>query len=223
MRTVSLTKPVAALAVMSTLYAGGLSLAGSAFAADPSKPADAVAAATQSKSDGALLKTVDEAYKALREIRAARLAIFNGQAEQASKFVADAQKDLAAAKALVPTHAIKDKKTPQAGDSYLPIDTSLTLAEGFKATPEKQTAIGKANEHLSKGDHKQAVEVLKAANIDITVSAALIPTQASLAHVADAAKLMGEKKYYEANIALKAVEDSIIIVSYSLDDVPKQG
>ena len=39
----------------------------------------------------------------------------------------------------------------------------------------------------------------------------------------DAVKLMGEKKYYEANLALKAVEDSIIVERYDVDGVPVQG
>lgn len=159
----------------------------------------------------------------MRSIRAARLAIFNGQPEVATQMVQDAQKEMKTAEGMNPTHAITDKKAPTEGDAYLPFDLSLGLAEGFKPKPDKQQLLDKANEHIATGDTKKAVDELKLANIDVAISAALVPVKAGVAHLDDAAKLIGEKKYYEANLALKAVDDSVIIESYSADGVSEQG
>ncbi len=109
------------------------------------------------------------------------------------------------------------------GDIYVPFDSLLTLSEGFMPTAEKQETLKKANERLAKGEHKEAAKALRLANIDVTVTAMLVPAKGSLQHVKDAAKLINEKKYYEANLALKAVEDAIVVVSYSVDAVPVQG
>lgn len=222
---------VAALALISGLGLGSMALVAPTLA-DEAQPAaapapaakpDAVAAATQTADQKALLKTVDEAYKAMREVRAARLAIFNGQTDVATNLVNDAAADMEAAQAALPTHAIRDKKAPDAEDAYLPIDASMTLAEGFVPSAEKQATIDEANQHLANGDSRKAAEVLKLAKIDVTISTALIPARAGLAHIRDAAKLMGEQKYYEANLALKAAENLVVIDTYSLDGVPRQG
>ena len=194
------------------------------FAADAAKPkTDAVAAVSAKAKDDAIINTVEDAYKALREIRAARLAIFNASTEEALKLTMEAQTNLQAAQGQVAQYAVKTQKPAAAGDAYIPFDSSMTLSEGFKATPEKQATLVKANEHIANGESKKAVEVLKAANIDLTLSAALIPANASVAHVNDAIALMKEQKFYEANLALKAIEDSVIIDSYSVDAIPVQG
>lgn len=225
------THSKAALAIFSVALLSGGALTGAipGYAADATKPAavsaqkDAVAKATETAKDAAMIKTVDEAYKAMREIRAARLAIFNGSLHEAGKFVGQAKADMQTAQGQMKDFAISTQKSAARDDAYIPFDTSLALSEGFKPTAEKQTSLDKANQHLAKGEHKQAVEVLKTANIDVTVSATLLPANASLQHVKDAATLLGEKKYYEANLALKAVEDSVIVDAYSVDNIPVQG
>ncbi|TYC69018.1 YfdX family protein [Stappia sp. BW2] len=232
MRKYNLAKSATALAMLAAVGAGALQIAPALAdskaptaveqtATTPAK--DAVATATQSSEENAILKTADDAYQAIREVRAARIAIFNGQPDQATNFVNGAKKDFEAAQTAMSTYAIKDKKTPKEGDSYLPFDSSLSLAEGFVPTQDKQETLLKANEHLAKGESKKAAEILKLANVDVTVTAALVPANASVAHVTDAAKLIGEKKYYEANLALKAIEDSVVVENYSVDAVPAQG
>lgn len=182
---------------------------------------DAVAKATQ-KDQGAFIKTADEAFKALREVRAARIAIFNGDTDNALKFVTDAKSDMEAAKALIPTHGIKSEQAPNKDDFYIPFDTSIRLSEGFVPTDEKSEAISKANEHLAKGEQKQAQDVLKLANIEVAVSAALIPAETSVEHLQDASRLLDQHKYYEANLALKALEDTVLVESYAIDGIPTQ-
>ncbi len=54
---------------------------------------DAVATVSEAANDQ-IIKTVDEAYQALRGIRAARLAIFNGTPDMATKYADKAVVDL---------------------------------------------------------------------------------------------------------------------------------
>jgi len=183
----------------------------------------AVDAQLNAAEDKAIIKTMDEAYSALREIHAARLAIFNGSPDAAAKMVKTAQADLQTANDKMKDFQV-DKITPTLkDDAYVPFDTSLALTEGFKPTPEKQASLKTANEHLAKGDSKKAVDELKLANIDVTISGAFLPAKASLSHVTDAANLISKQQYYEANLALKAVEDSIVMQSFNIDEVPVQG
>lgn len=39
----------------------------------------------------------------------------------------------------------------------------------------------------------------------------------------DAEKLISEKKYYEANLSLKAVEDLVLVEACEVDELPVQG
>ncbi|WP_300087651.1 YfdX family protein [uncultured Nitrosomonas sp.] len=194
-----------------------------AFADSHPAQKDAVAKVSEKARDEAIIKTADDAFHSLRAVQAARLAIFNGSIDEAVKLVSEAKTDMLKTKDDAKNFEIMTHKTANSGDVYVPFDTSMTLAEGFKPTTEKQASINKANQHLAKGEHKHAVEVLKAANIDVTVVAAMIPVNASLQHINDAGMLINEKKFYEANLVLKAVQDSVIIDAYSIDAIPKQG
>lgn len=219
-------------ALSALLSAGALATASPVLAADMAKPAagtataarqDAVASVSEKAKDDTMIKTVDEAYRAMREVQAARLAIFNGMPDQAQKFVDQAKADMQVAQSRTKDFAVKTQKEAASGDAYIPIDTSLALSEGFKPTKDKQAAIDKANQHLAKGEHKPAIEALRLANVDFTESAALIPAKAVLSHISDAATLLGQKKYYEANLALKAAVDAVIVEAYSIDAIPVQG
>lgn len=195
----------------------------SANADNHSPQKDVVAKVSENAKDKAIIKTVDEAFHAIRKVQAARLAIFNGLTDDAARLVNEAKADMQKAKANAKDFAIKTNKSETNGEIYIPFDTSLTLEEGFKPTTEKQTAINKANEHLAKGEHKHAIKVLKTANIDVTIVAAMIPVNASLQHLDDASMLINEKKFYEANLVLKAIQDSVTVDGYSIEAVPEQG
>jgi hypothetical protein len=215
---------ISVIAVAALMGASAVTFARPTFAADAMKPAtDAVASVAAKAKDDSIINTVEDAYKALREIRASRLAIFNGSTDEALKLATEAQTNFQSAETQMAQYSVQTKKPAASGDAYIPFDTSMMLSEGFKATPDKQAGIIKANEHIAKGESKKAVEVLKASNIDITLTAALIPAKASVTHIADAIALMKESKFYEANLALKAIEDSVIMDSYSVDTVPVQG
>lgn len=86
-----------ALMLSGTLVAGPLAYGVLPALADQTSPAatnqksaDAVAKTTSSSNDTELLTTVDDAYTAMREVRAARLALFDGNTDMATQMTNDA-------------------------------------------------------------------------------------------------------------------------------------
>jgi hypothetical protein len=170
-----------------------------------------------------LEKVSKEGFLAMRDIRWARVGIFDGQIKEAKSLLEHAKSDLAKAEKQAgrmtvtleveePSNAPGGKGTKKikVGD-LIPIDAAVMLAEGFEVKPEKKEAVAKANEHLKKGDVKKAVEVLQAADIGLVVTRTLIPVKATEEAVDKAIGLIGQQKYYEANLALKEAEDGAVI------------
>ena len=93
--------------------------------------------------------------------------------------------------------------------AWVPVDAQMTLGEDFVATPEKAAAVTEANKSLAKGDQKSAVEKLKLAHVDVNFVMAVMPLDKTAADVNQAATLIGQGKYYEANAALKTAEDGM--------------
>lgn len=204
--------------VIGLIALGGLvSAIAAAVASEP------VSATTEKAAESDFIKTSDAAYRVMRDVQATRLAIFNGLTDEATKLVSTAQKDAAEAIKDAKQYGIDIKKPTTDGDSYVPIDASIALADSFVPTPEKAEHIEKANEHIKAGDKKQAVEVLRLAEIDVVFSTVVVPIKFASAHIDDAAKLIAQGKYYEANLALKAIEDSLVFESFGIEEVPKQA
>jgi hypothetical protein len=178
---------------------------------------------TIANRDQAIIKTVDEAMQGLRQIHAARLAIFNGDTDVALKHVTAAEMDFTVTEQAINTHQVATTTPNSKADAYIPFEMTVGFAEGFVPTEEMAGKLREAGQQFDQGNHKNAIEVLRQANIDVAVSAGLLPARASLVHVQDAIKLIDAKKYYEANLALKALEDSVVFESYSADTVPAQG
>ena len=119
--------------------------------------------------------------------------------------------------------SVETKQADAAADDYVPFDTSVALAEDFKPTNAQIEKIKEANEHFAQGQQKKAAEILKLADVGMVVNAAFLPINGSVTHVDDAARLIAEGSYYEANLALKAVEDSAVLETYTAEAIPAQG
>lgn len=197
-------------------------LAGTAPEPMPPSPQPSASSQAAPSQSQALIKTSDAALTALRDVRAARLAIFNGNTAQADKLTKAAlhEMDTAVAKDHGLAVTLPNQK---AGPSYIPIDVSVSLADGFVPTPDQTAKIAEANGHMAKGETKAAVEVLRLANIGVQVSAAMVPTTPSVADLTSAAQLIGQGKFYQANLALKKVEDGVVLNSFGLDSLPVQS
>ncbi|MCJ2087762.1 YfdX family protein, partial [Methylobacterium sp. E-005] len=79
----------------------------------------------------------------------------------------------------------------------------------FVATPEKASAVTEANKNLAQGDQKGAMEKLKLAHVDVNFTMAVLPLNKTIADVDQAATLIGQGKYYEANAILKTAQDGM--------------
>jgi hypothetical protein len=197
-----------------------------AFAASPDNPA------AQQSADHDFGKLSVDGGDALRDIRLVRLEIFNGDIKGAKADLAKAVASLDRAKSdeTVFTKAEADLKAPasmQANKTqtssntqthenasttpiqWLPVDGSMTLGEDYIATPEKAASVAKANEKLASGDQKAALDALKVADLDVSFAVEVAPLKATIEGVQQASTFLNEGKYYEANQALKTVEDGM--------------
>ncbi|SFV07488.1 YfdX protein [Methylobacterium sp. 174MFSha1.1] len=225
-------KSVAAALVAATF------LGGAAYAADQAvKPAAMQETPAQKAIDQDVGKLSKDGAQAFRDMHMARIAIFDADPAQAKSLIGKAQSALAKAKTddAVFTKAEADLKTPadmaaskdtnaaQPGATntaskdmnaagkvaWVPVDAQMTLGEDFVATPEKASAVNEANKSLAKGDQKGAIETLKLAHVDVNFVMAVLPLDKTTADVNQAATLIGQGKYYEANAALKTAEDGM--------------
>lgn len=186
---------------------------------------------TMPAMDQNMFKVSHDGFTAMRDIRAARIAIFNGQTGWASKLLTKAINNLnTAAKddttyvihsdTIVSGRVVRDETVSMKKD-WIPIDGQIALADTFVPTAENAAYIKKANEHLKKGESKQAIEELRLGAIEVTFSRVLMSLNGTLSKVAEAKRLVMEHKFYEANLVLKTAEDALVVDSVSLIDVPK--
>jgi len=187
-------------------------------------------AAVTKNTDKELGKLSADGRKAFQDVRLARLAIFDGQTDQARKYADEAKSSIAKAKAddtafmkteaslkppagmsqRIATQVAGDKPTQStAPTTWLPVDGGLTLGEDFVATPAKAAGVAKANDQLKKGDHKQAMETLKLSEINVALVMEVAPLDKTISGINNAAQLIDSGKYYEGNQALKGVEDGV--------------
>jgi hypothetical protein len=177
-----------------------------------------------------LTKVSNDGYSAIRAIHAARIAIFNGETKLGDEMLDKAKKDLDEATKDAHTFAM-DAKAANHGKSgddksasdkmdLIPIDGDIAIADTFVPSTEKKQHIEKANEHLKSGHSKEALEELRLGEVDVVYTRVLLPLAATKKRVADAEKLANEHKFYEANLALKAAEDGIVIDTVDLLGTP---
>jgi hypothetical protein len=189
----------------------------------PEKSASEAPAKEQATNEAAekdLVKVSEDALMSMRNLHSARLAIFNGQPERAQTFIDAAVTRIGATGKDAEKYAL-DTKAPKTDDRYVPFDASLTVLDTIEPSEAKAKHIAKANEHLHKGEKKEALEVLKLGEINVAVTTRMVPVELAKAHIEQAAKLIGEGKYYEANLVLKAVDDAVVVETFAIDALPK--
>ena len=181
------------------------------------------AAATPYQTQKEMLKTADEALTAITGAHAARMALFDNDIEAAKTQLSQAHSQFLNAEKDASTLSVADTENPSAEAKYLPFDMSMALTEDFKPTDQNKEVLKNASELMQSGKQDNAAEVLRAADIEVNVSAAMLPVSATGASFDQAQKLVDEGKYFEANLALKSIEDSVIVRNFSIDAIPVQG
>lgn len=170
-----------------------------------------------------MLKTADEALTAVTRAHAARQALFDNDIEAAKGRLAEARAEFLDAEKNLNDLTIGDTENPSNADRYLPFDMSMSLTEDFQATDENKQALEKAYGMMQSGAPDDAVEVLRLASIDVNVTAAMLPVANVTTQLQTAQDAIDSGKYFDANLALKAVEDSVVVRSFSIDAIPLQG
>jgi hypothetical protein len=201
--------------------------------ATTSAPAAASTSAPAAKSDASsdalsIMRYSQDGSRAIRQIGLARVAIFNGDPKLASDLIAKAKASVAKAEQEAPTFMVKvsdvangkvvDTKSETAKAQMVPVDGDLVLAEDFVPTPEKRARIDKANEHFRNGRAKEALEELRLGDISVMYNRAWMPLASATKRLDQATKFMDDHKYYEANLALKAIGDSITMDSVAINE-----
>lgn len=223
-------------------------LGGAALAADQAVAPAAIHETAAQKAAGTEAgKLSKDGAQAFRDMHLARVAIFDADPSQAKDLIGKAQAALtkaktdeavfmkaeadlrspadmhAAAKGATNKAAADAAGQPAAKDkvAWLPVDAQLTLGEDFVATSEKAAAVTDANTSLRKGDKQAALQKLKLAGIDVNFTMAVLPLDKTTADVNQAATLIGQGKYYEANALLKTSEDRMRFDVVDAVAVPK--
>ena len=200
----------------------------------PAAAADAKAdAKTEAKSEVksealSIMRYSEDGGRAIREIGAARVAIFNGDTKLASELITRAKASVAKAEQEAPTFKVQNDESGKAGAAnetvkapMVPVDGDLVLAEDFVPTPDKRARIEKANEHFKNGNARDALEELRLGDIAVMYTRAWMPLAAAAKHLDQAVKYMDAQKYYEANLSLKAIGDSITVDSVAINEAVK--
>lgn len=157
------------------------------------------------------LNIAERGNEALQDVRMARLAIFQGVPEHAVKLVDSAAALIKEDSTDWSKYVYTGKKPAANNDRYVVIDAAMGISENYIASPKKEAAIHEANEKLAKGDKSGAVQTLRLADIAVVKNIYLLPLAHSQKAIADARTLLDQHKYYEANLALKSVEDGVVI------------
>jgi len=166
-------------------------------------------------------KVSDDAMLAMRNIHNARLAIFNGDPEDAQTYIDAAVTRINATSKDAAKYAVDTKQKTKPNDTYVPYDETLIVDDNYVGTEKKAKHIANADKHLHHGDKKAAIEELKLADIDVSIDMSLLPVKFAKHEISVASKLIDSGKYYEANQALKSVQDSVISEIVSNEGKPK--
>lgn len=158
----------------------------------------------------------DQARTVLSNVRNARIALFDGKTDAAADLVKKAQSGLDKS---VSEFAIKiDSK------GYgVPVDSSISFAEGFEPDDAKKKIIEAAGELAKQGKPKDAYKKMLNSGVALDFKYAVLPMKSTLASLEKAQKQLQSDDFYAANLALKAIETSIVVEQFGAAETPKQG
>jgi hypothetical protein len=167
-----------------------------------------------------VIDTIDiagEAKTILTDARAARMAIFDGQDAAALDLV---KKALSSFDKDVAKYALK----LQNGAGFaVPIDNSISFIKGYKPTADQTAVITAAGKLAKSGKPMAAFKKMLDGNIALDFKYAMLPVSNTVSQLEIAYADLQAKKFYEANLALKAIETSVIVEGFAASASPQQG
>jgi hypothetical protein len=222
------TKTLTAMAVAATLSTGIITtVAQPALAADSHAVTSSGKTAKESSknriAEDDLAKVSNDAMIAMRNINNARLAIFDGEPDEAQTYIDAATTRIHATEKDAAKYAVDTKQKKKPNDTYVVYDETLIVDDKYVPTEKKAKHIANADKHIHHGNKSAAIEEMKLANIAVSIDMHLVPVKFAEHEISTASKLVDSGKYYEANLALKSVQDSVISEIVSSEGKPKSG
>jgi hypothetical protein len=210
-----------ALALVAALAVGGAFTLAQAAATPPA--AATTAAAKAGNGNEAMLKFSQAGHDAYAQIRQARNDIFDGHTDAALKAMKAAQFSLIAAKAEAPSFATSTRTTVMGKlvastkerftADAVPVDGDLVLSDKFQLSERHQPT-------LAMGVQPGAVETQQQGEIDVAYNRLWLPIAPAEKNLDKAIALATSGKFYDANLALKAIEDGVQVDIVRFDTAP---
>lgn len=167
-----------------------------------------------------MLRASAEAMNGMQYLHEARMALFDGETDAGRKLV---QTALDAFQGDIAAWEVAGTDTANADYKLVPIQTSLKVTEGFVLTDAHKPALTVAGEAIGSGDQQGALQALVEASIDASLQAALLPVDETVTRLNSALSEIDAGKFYEANLTLKSIEQSVVIETYGAGQIPQQG
>jgi hypothetical protein len=181
-----------------------------------------------------------DGFAAMHDVTLARWAIFDGNTNDAKQFVSHAAAELSKAETdntkfmkaeadlkpgpgqAQPNSNENDQASTQPTE-WLPVDGSVAVAENYMETPDKSANIAKANQQMKEGNSEGAKETLRLAGVDVVLNMEVAPLKKTEDGVTKAEQLLNQGQYYQANLALKSVQDGIRYDVVDMSGNPRSG
>ena len=193
------------------------------FAAEsPARASYGKPAATAGEKE--LIRTSSEVALAMRYLRNARLKIVDGLPRNARVFAAAALARMDAALAndnLCVLDIREASNALGAGEAYVPFIANLAIVDDVVPNEAKSKYLRLANEYLHKGEPWNAIHALRRGKIEVVMTSEMVPLKSARARVASAVRRIRAGRYVEAKLDLKMVEDSVVIETFGIDEIPE--
>jgi hypothetical protein len=215
--------------VVAAAVAVSLGAAGVAFAADQMGHSGTTA-------DKDLGKLSIDGTAAYQDIGLARLAIYDGKTDAATKLVNDAMSSLSRAKNddavfmkaeadLTPpksstAQAQKAANPSKTAVAWVPVDGEFILDETLTPNAAKAGAVDEANKHLHNGEPDKAKDTLKVASVDADYVMTLAPLAQTEQDVQQASQMLSNHKYYAASQQLRDAQMAVRYDTVAFEDNP---
>ncbi len=206
------------ITTLSVALVAASTVAVGAYAAEKAAKPSMQGSPEQKTADTDFGKLSVQGSKAFRDLQLARLAIFDAEPADAKTYIADAknaiekaQKDdavfvKAESELRAPGKTMPNSNPDTHPIAWLPVDGQMILDENYIASPQKTEALADANKSLKQGDRKGAAEKLRLAGINVDFTMAVVPLARTTNDIDQAATLINDGKYYEANTVLLEAE-----------------
>ncbi|MCG6867124.1 MAG: YfdX family protein [Thiogranum sp.] len=166
--------------------------------------------------------------KVLRHIAQARADIHNKDADAAQTELDQADKLLAIIRAALPTTSVKDRiwvakehleyeDTQEVLPDLIPIYSSLNEMMDIMPAKAARAQLDEAREHLKAGDKANARKALEATDAALQYTEVDLRLSTTRHLVAQARADLGKKKLDEADKALQAAEDGVVLISEGVE------